>query len=187
LTENQIIHEDLKRWSYLQTNKNPGRIAFIRVFLSVREFRAVYLFRKLHHHKTAKHKLRHMFWTLIKFFSNNTVYIDEDAQIGPGMQILHPFGISIGAAIIGKNFTIHQNASVGANYKIDDKGRRYPTLGDNVRMSPCSHILGPVNVGSNVLVAANAVLTRDCGSNCVMGGIPAKIIGKYDSERFDAY
>jgi serine acetyltransferase len=184
MSERNTIQEDIKRW-YPAINDFAGKFAVTKCFIKRREFRPVYIYRKLHSHRTKKHNLRHKLWTMLSYFSNQSIYIDENAEIGPGMQIIHPFGISVGAAHIGRNFTIHQNASVGANYKADENGEIYPKIGDNVRLSPCSHILGPVIIGSNVLVAANAVIIKDCPGNCVMGGLPAKVIGEYDAKRFD--
>ena len=56
-----------------------------------------------------------------------------------------------------------------------DKGKRHPTLGDNVMVGAGAKVLGPINIGSNVKVAANAVVLSDIPENCTAVGVPARI------------
>lgn len=51
-----------------------------------------------------------------------------------------------------------------------------PVIGDNVRISAGARILGPVRIGNNVIIGANAVVVKDVPDNCIVAGIPAKII-----------
>jgi serine O-acetyltransferase len=158
---------------------------FFWYFVKVREFRVVYLFRKRHHHKTENHRIRHLLWDVLNRWLGNNIYIDDDAVIGQGLRILHAFGIAIGPAEIGKNCTISQNVTIGPNYeKRDSTGNRDPIIGDNVIITLGAVILGPVHIGSNVVIGANSVVVSDFPDNCVIAGAPARIIGKYDKSRF---
>lgn len=75
-------------------------------------------------------------------------------------------------AIIGKNCVIGQNVTIGGKsgwYEV-------PIIGDNVDISAGARIIGPVRVGNNVIIGANAVVVKDVPDNCIVAGIPAKII-----------
>lgn len=73
-------------------------------------------------------------------------------------------------AKIGKNVTIYPGVTVGA------AGTGVPTIGDNVFLGLDSKVLGDVHIGNNVVVAPNAVVVKDVPDNCVVGGVPAKVI-----------
>ena len=92
-------------------------------------------------------------------------------------------GVVIGeTSDIGDNVTIYHNVTLGgispsinANEQRDLK--RHPTLQDNVVVGSGAQILGPVVVGKNSLIGANAVVTKDVPEKSIMVGIPAKRIG----------
>ncbi len=67
---------------------------------------------------------------------------------------------------------------IGTNVTIGGKSRWYevPIIGDNVDISTGAKILGPVRIGNNVIIGANAVVVKDVPDNCVVAGIPAQII-----------
>lgn len=73
-------------------------------------------------------------------------------------------------AKVGKNLTIYPGVTVGA-----EKGG-VPTIGDNVFLGLGSKIFGGITIGNNVLVAPNSVVVKDVPDNCVVAGVPAKII-----------
>lgn len=110
--------------------------------------------------------------------------ISPMADISGGLKFIHPFAIAIGGGRIGRNCTIYQCVTIGANYRTDDGGRQYPSIGDNVRISPGAVVIGPIKVGSNVVIGANSVVTKDIPDNCVVIGAPARVVGKYDIDRF---
>jgi serine O-acetyltransferase len=176
-----IYHDAARRYG----NKSIKRRHLFKYFFIDREFRVVYLFRKRHHHKTKNHRIAFRLWKILNRFLGTNIYMDEDASIGEGLIINHAFGIAIGLANIGKNCSISQNVTIGHNYsKKNLEGKFEPTIGDNVIISPGAVIVGPVHIGSNVVIGANSVVISDFPDNCIIAGIPARLIGKYDKSRF---
>lgn len=101
--------------------------------------------------------------------------ISSTAEIGGGLIVQHGYGTIIAPRKIGKNCWVNQGVTIG--YTNDDD---CPTLGDNVTVYAGAKILGDVHVGNNVVVAANAVVVKDVEDNCVVGGVPAKVIKRLD-------
>ncbi len=119
-----------------------------------------------HHHFYAK---------FLAFFARPLPLLDisSTAEIGGGLIVQHGYGTIIAPRKIGKNCWVNQGVTIG--YTNDDD---CPTLGDNVTVYAGAKILGNVHVGNNVVVAANAVVVKDVEDNCVVGGVPAKVIKK---------
>ncbi len=105
-------------------------------------------------------------------------WIGTRAEIGGGFKIAHCIGLIIGGGtIIGKNCDVRQNTTFGGNYsKVGPDGRMLPTLGDNISVGAGAIILGPVKIGSNSIIGANAVVTKDIPENVIAAGIPATVI-----------
>ena len=96
---------------------------------------------------------------------------------GKGFFIDHGMGVVIGeTAEIGDNCTIYQGVTLGGTGK--DVGKRHPTLGNNVMVGAGAKVLGPVLVGSNSKIAANAVVLHPVPENSTAVGIPAKVVKK---------
>ena len=103
------------------------------------------------------------------------IEIHPGATIGKGLFIDHGMGVVIGeTAEIGDNCTIYQGVTLGGTGK--DIGKRHPTLGNNVMVGAGAKVLGPVTVGSNSKIAANAVVLREVPENSTAVGIPAKVV-----------
>jgi serine O-acetyltransferase len=97
---------------------------------------------------------------------------------GPGFSIAHAPGIVINrSARIGRNCRIHQNVTIG-----DSRGGS-PWIGDNVWIGAGAVLIGPITVGDDAVIAANAVVTKDVPSGVTVGGIPAQMISRKDSSR----
>ena len=97
--------------------------------------------------------------------------ISSTAEIGGGLIVQHGYATIIAPRKIGKDCWINQGVTIG--YTNDND---CPTLGDNVTVYAGAKILGNVRVGNNVIVAANAVVVKNVEDNCIVGGIPAKVI-----------
>ena len=115
------------------------------------------------------------------------IEIHPKAKIGKNLFIDHGMGVVIGeTSDIGDNVTIYHGVTLGGiSPSIDsDKQRnvkRHPTLKNNVVVGSGAQILGPITVGENAKVGANAVVTKDVPDNAVMVGIPAKNVGTVSS------
>lgn len=107
------------------------------------------------------------FWTGIE--------IHPGATIGKGLFIDHGMGVVIGeTTVIGDNCTIYQGVTLGGTGK--EKGKRHPTLGDNVMIGCGAKVLGPFTVGDNSKIAAGAVVLSEVPPNSTCVGVPARIV-----------
>jgi|TARA_B100001094_G_scaffold67434_1_gene63609 serine O-acetyltransferase len=120
------------------------------------------------------------------------IEIHPGAKIGKNLFIDHGMGVVIGeTSEIGNNVTIYHMATLGGiapsiNSNSQRQVKRHPTLGDCVVVGSGAQILGPVMVGANAKVGANAVVTKDVPENAVMVGIPAKNVGTA-TDKFKPY
>ena len=120
------------------------------------------------------------------------IEIHPKAKIGNNLFIDHGMGVVIGeTSDIGDNVTIYHMATLGGispSINSDDQrnSKRHPTLMDNVVVGSGAQVLGPVTVGKNAKIGANAVVTKDVPENAVMVGIPAKNVGTA-TEKFKPY
>ena len=100
--------------------------------------------------------------------------LPASVKIGKGTKLAYG-GIALvihARAVIGKNCTIGQCSTIGGRSKHYD----VPTIGDNVYMGAGAKVLGPIKIGSNVVIGAGSVVLKDVPDNCVVAGVPAKII-----------
>lgn len=114
---------------------------------------------------------------LVNHFSRFLTAIDihPGAKIGRNFFIDHGFVVIGETAEIGDNVTIYQGATLGGtNPTSGQGGKRHPTIGDGVIISLGAAILGPITVGANSRIGANAVVTKDVPEGATMVGIPAK-------------
>lgn len=120
------------------------------------------------------------------------IEIHPKAKIGKNLFIDHGMGVVIGeTSEIGDNVTIYHMVTLGGispsiNSNDQRHIKRHPTLKDNVVVGSGAQILGPVIVGKNSKIGANAVVTKDVPENAVMIGIPAKNVGTA-TEEFKPY
>ena len=100
--------------------------------------------------------------------------VSRTTKIDEGMYVVHPYSTIINAESIGKNFTCLHCTTIGkSNYK-------RPIIGNNVTLGAHVCIIGGVRIGNNVTVAAGAVVVKDVPDNCMVAGVPAKIIKHLD-------
>ena len=103
------------------------------------------------------------------------IEIHPGATIGKGLFIDHGTGVVIGeTAIIGNNVTLFHGVTLGGTGK--EKGKRHPTIGNNVFIGSGAKILGNIIIGNNVKIGANAIILKDVPSNVTIVGIPGKIV-----------
>ena len=94
--------------------------------------------------------------------------------LGPGFLFVHPGFFRVNGSVhIGKNATVLPNVLIGKR-RPDKPANIY--IGDNVYIATGVTIIGPVIIGNNVTIAANSVVIKDIPDNCIVSGVPAKII-----------
>lgn len=104
------------------------------------------------------------------------IEIHPGAKIGQNLFIDHGMGVVIGqTAEIGDNVTIFHGVTLGGATK--NKGKRHPSIGNNVMIGAGAKILGNIKIGDNCKIGANAVVLKDINDNTTVVGIPSyKII-----------
>ena len=156
-------------------------------------------------HAVLAHRLTHRLWRadwrllakvlshLARFFSG--VEIHPGANIGRGFFVDHGAGVVIGeTSEIRDNVTLYHGVTlggiapaVGSSSQVDQK--RHPTIGDSVIIGSGAQVLGPITVGANARVGANAVVLRDVPEGATVVGNPARIAKarRGDQPKFEAY
>ena len=117
-----------------------------------------------------------------RFFTG--IEIHPSAKIGRGLVIDHGMGVVIGeTAEIGDNVLLYHGVTLGGTGK--DKGKRHPTVGNNVVIGAGAKVLGPIYIGSNSKIGANSVVLNNVPEGATAVGIPAKNIIKIKEEKLD--
>lgn len=103
------------------------------------------------------------------------IEIHPGATLGAGILIDHGMGVVIGeTAELGDRITIYQGTTLGGTGK--EKGKRHPTVGDNVVIGAGSKVLGNIKIGSNSKIGANSVVLDDVPEGATVVGIPGKVV-----------
>ena len=112
------------------------------------------------------------------------IEIHPGAKIGKGFFIDHGMGTVIGeTSQIGKNCVLFHNVTLGGTGK--DKGKRHPTVGDNVLIGTGAMLLGPIKIGNNVKIGADTlVINKNIPDDCTVVGTPGKIV-KQNGKKVD--
>lgn len=142
-------------------------------------------------HALISHRIAHWFYKHKMFFIARLtsqlsrhftgIEIHPGATIGKGLFIDHGMGVVIGeTAEIGDNVTIYHGVTLGGTGK--EKGKRHPTVGNNVLIGCGAKVLGNIKIGDNSNIGANSVVLKDIPAGSTAVGIPAKIIQKPSAE-----
>ena len=179
--------------SFLESiiNRDPAAKSKLSVILTYPGVKAVFFHRIANFFSIAKLDL---IARIISQFSRflTGIEIHPKAKIGKNLFIDHGMGVVIGeTSEIGNNVTIYHMVTLGGispsiNSDVQRNSKRHPTLMDNVVVGSGAQVLGPVVVGKNAKIGANAVVTKDVTENAVMVGIPAKNVGTA-TEEFKPY
>ena len=103
------------------------------------------------------------------------IEIHPGATLGAGILIDHRMGVVIGeTAELGDRITIYHGTTLGGTGK--EKGKRHPTVGDNVVIGAGSKVLGNIKIGSNSKIGANSVVLDDVPEGATVVGIPGKVV-----------
>ncbi len=172
-------------------NRDPAAKSKLSVILTYPGVKAVFFHRIANFFSIAKlDLLARMISQFSRFLTG--IEIHPKAKIGENLFIDHGMGVVIGeTSEIGNNVTIYHMVTLGGiSPSIESNEqrnvKRHPTLKDNVVVGSGAQVLGPIEVGKNAKIGANAVVTKDVPENAVMVGIPAKNVGT-TTEEFKPY
>jgi serine O-acetyltransferase len=162
--------------------KDPAAKGFLEVLL---------LYQGLH--ALINHRIAHVFYKMNLFFFARLlsqfsrwltgIEIHPGAKIGKRLFIDHGMGVVIGeTAIIGDDVLLYQGVTLGGTGL--QKGKRHPTIGNNVVVGTGAQVLGNITVGDNSYIGANAVVIKDVPPNSTVVGVPGRIT-KQDGKKLD--
>jgi serine O-acetyltransferase len=136
-------------------------------------------------HAILFHRLSHRaynrgWFVLARFISHfarhfTGIEIHPGAKLGEGLFIDHGMGVVIGeTAEVGENATLYQGITLGGTGK--EKGKRHPTLGNNVVVATGAKVLGAITIGDNVKIGSGSVVLDNVPPNCTVVGVPGRIV-----------
>ncbi len=154
--------------------KDPAAKSTLEIVLLYQGFHALILHRLAH----KLYKLKVPFLPrLISQFSRfiTGIEIHPGATIGKNFFIDHGMGVVIGeTAIIGDNCLVYQGVTLGGTGK--EKGKRHPTIGNNVTLGAGAILLGNITIGDNSNVGAGSVVIKSAKENSTLVGVPARVV-----------
>lgn len=148
--------------------KKKAEVLLYPCFWAVLNYRVAHRWYKRGHYFWAR-------WLSQRSARKTGIEIHPGATIGRGLFIDHGAGVVIGeTTIIGDNVTLYQGVTLGGNGK--EKGKRHPTLEDNVMVSAGAKILGSFTIGENSKIGAGSVVLTEVPPNCTVVGVPGRIV-----------
>lgn len=156
--------------------RDPAARSVLEVILAYPGFHAIFI-----------HRINHKLWKagipviprLLSHISRflTGIEIHPAAQIGAGLVIDHGMGVVIGeTAEVGEDCLLYQGVTLGGTGK--EKGKRHPTLKNNVTVGTGAKILGAITIGNNVIIGANSVILKPVPDNAICVGVPGRITKK---------
>jgi len=166
----RTMHEDMRS----VFNRDPAARSNAELLLAYPGLHAVWA-----------HRTEHWLWErgfklLARWFSHITrfftgIEIHPGARIGTGFFIDHGMGVVIGeTAVIGKCVTMYHGVTLGGTSL--KKGKRHPTIEDEVVIGAGAKILGDITIGAHSRIGANAVVVRSVPPNSVVVGVPGQVV-----------
>ncbi|TFG18560.1 MAG: serine O-acetyltransferase [Promethearchaeota archaeon] len=164
-------------------DKDPAARSISEVLTSYPGIQAVLIYR-------VAHFLDGLGLPFVPRFLSHSIYQTTGIDIHPSAVIDDHFFIDHGSSvvigettIIGKNVTLYQGVTLGGTSL--ERKKRHPTLGDNIIVGAGAKILGPVTIGNNVRIGANSVVTKDIPNDCVVVGVPGRILHEGHPQALD--
>ena len=159
--------------------RDPAIKSNLEVFLYP-SFKVILSYRLAHRLYVKKHYFLAR-WISQRAARKTGIEIHPGARIGKGLFIDHGTGVIIGeTTIIGNNVTLYQGVTLGGTGK--EKGKRHPTLKDNVMVSAGAKILGSFTIGENSKIGAGSVVLKEVPPNCTVVGVPGRIVKMGDQK-----
>ena len=165
----ELVDEDVRRFLKWDPfgQKHTGRMLRLNYcLLYKKEFRSVFHLRTRQHRIPAK--LCGVFLPRVK-----TIELGSDG-IGGGFLVSH-YHCVVFPKKTGNNFRVGPGVVIGKN-------GGFPTFGDNVYVAANATVIGDIQIGSNVIIGAGSVVTKDVPGNCVVAGNPARVIRTIDDD-----
>ncbi|MBI3592889.1 MAG: cysteine--tRNA ligase [Nitrospirae bacterium] len=156
--------------------RDPAARTIVEVLLTYPGFHAIFI-----------HRISHALWNLRiplipRLLSNiarflTGIDIHPAARIGAGFFIDHGMGTVIGETTeIGEDCLLYQGVTLGGTGK--ERGKRHPTLGNNIVVGAGAKVLGPIRIGDYAKIGANSVVLKPVPDHSIVVGVPGKIIKK---------
>lgn len=171
-----------KREILATLERDPAASSFFEVLLTYSGLHALIFYRISHALRLSRLPfLPRIISQFAKFLTG--IEIHPGATIGRGLFIDHGMGVVIGeTAIIGDNVILYQGVTLGGTGK--ERGKRHPTVGNNVVVGAGAKVLGNITIGDNSYIGANAVVIKDVPPDSTVVGVPGRIT-KQDGRKID--
>ncbi len=162
--------------------KDPAAKSFLEIVLLYQGLHALVSYRAAHFlYNMHLFFIARLVSQLSRFLTG--IEIHPGAKIGKSLFIDHGMGVVIGeTAIIGDNVLLYQGVTLGGTGLV--KGKRHPTVGNNVVIGAGAKILGNITIGDNAYIGANAVVIKDVPANSTVVGVPGRIT-KQEGKKID--
>ena len=172
--------------------RDPAAKSILSIILTYPGVKAVFLHRISNFfHIAGFHLVARIISQATRFFTG--IEIHPGAKIGKNLFIDHGMGVVIGeTSEIGDNVTIYHAVTLGGSSPSIDSERqrhekRHPSIGNDVVIGSGAQIIGPVVIGKNARIAANAVVVKDVPEHATMVGVPAKAVKLENEGKFRPY
>lgn len=173
-----FFHQDIRAAQKM----DPAAKSFLEIVLLYQGLHALIYYRVAHFfYKTHLFFFARFLSQIARFFTG--IEIHPGARIGRRFFIDHGSGVVIGeTSIIGNDVLLYQGVTLGGTGIV--KGKRHPTIGNNVVVGAGAKVLGNITIGDNSYIGANAVVIKDVPPNSTVVGIPGRIT-KQDGKKMD--
>lgn len=172
--------EDVRRLVRMSRANGSGPLRALRVCLTGPGSQAIAAYRFAHWLRGQPAWLRALLLPLRALLSSWVqiawgIELNRAARIGPGLYIGHFGGITVGAHVVaGRNLSLSHGVTIGASGQGERRGS--PVIGDDVYIAPGAKVFGPIRIGHNVKIGANAVVHRDVPDHAVIAAPPFEIV-----------
>lgn len=172
--EEKNILKDLLENMKAVREKDPAATNYISIFVNTPCIHSIFWHRISHFfHNIGFRFFARFISQILRFITG--IEIHPGAKIGKRLFIDHGMGVVIGeTAEIGDDCHMFHGVTLGGTGK--GRGKRHPTVGDNCFISSGVKILGPITIGNNTKIGANAVVLENIPSDATAVGIPAKVV-----------
>lgn len=168
------MFERIKRDIQVVFERDPAARSVWEVFLAYPGFHAIQIHRVAHWlYRRRRYVAARVIAHLGRWLTG--IEIHPGARLGEGLFIDHGMGVVIGeTAEIGENVTLYQGVVLGGTGK--ERGKRHPTIGNNVVIAAGAKVLGSFTVGEGARIGAGAVVLREVPPHSTVVGVPGRVV-----------